>query len=52
MFTYVCLYFVIMKNSYNKNKNNGTVREYILHYLTKREAGCKKIARSKIAGMT
>ena len=40
----VCIYFAITKNVSNTDKKNGSVREYILKYLAKREAKSKKIS--------
>ena len=48
--------FCSHKKCLKQNKKNGSVRDYILKYLSKWEAKIKKIkntpSRSKMAGMT
>ena len=39
---YVCGYSGIMRNIYNTNKKNGSVRDYTLKYLAKRKTISKK----------
>ena len=47
-YTNVCIDFAIIENSFNTNKKNMSVGEYILKCLTKREAVSKKISLDQI----